>query len=351
MNYNLEIQKILLRVDKLPSAEDKINELSQAINIADANNDIDWGYDLRDMLIRWEGLLINRSKSFPAFTWMLNAHDNNPSMFDETEILHNYMWMGSIAFCNASVSAKQIEYIKDDFRRRLIKAGFGIRAYYEMILDWCLFTGDVEKARETISLRNKEPKDSFISDNDLLTDICVELLGGNLDKGISMTTEYVTKYGEEHSNTFGAYNQLIYYLNKARDPRAKIYFDKSDAIFSEKEKHPYLIFELTLMMYHMSRNEKDKAWDYFEKYAVWEVDANDYSSFDFSLAVLPLLREKGIKKLILSPKLSYYNPENVYEIENLFDYYYDKACKLAVQFDQRNGNSYFSDQVKWHLEE
>jgi len=351
MNYNFEIQKILLQINNITKVEDRINQLKQAVNIADANNDIDWGYDLRDMIIREECLLINRRESFPAFTWMLNVHDDNPDMFNEADILNHYMWMGSIAFCNAFISYEQLEYIKDDFRRRLIKAGFGLRAYYEILLDWCLFIGDEAKAKEIIPLRDNEPSDFLASDNDELTDVCVELLSGNIDKGIGMTQVYITKHSENQSQIFSAYNQLVYYLNKARDSRTKLYFEKADAIFTEKEKYPYLIFELTLMMYYMSRNEKEKAWDYFEKYSVWEVDANDYSSFDFSLSVLPLLKEKGEKKLNLSPKLPYYKVDNVYKVEYLFDYYYQKALDFALQFDKRNRNSYFSDQIKWHLED
>lgn len=351
MNHNLEIQKTLLKIKDLDKTEDIINELKHAINIADANNDIDWGYELRELLIRYEGLLINRPDSFPAFTWMLNTYDNNPHFFDETEILQNYMWLGSIAFCNATISYQQIQYIMDDFRRRLQKGGYSLAAYYEIVIDWYLFIGDAKEARRNLELRQKEPSDTLLSNEDRLTDICVELLDGNLDKAIALGQAQAAQNSGNSNYQLSIYNQITYYLNKARDPRTSIYFEKADAIFSEQEKHPFLIFELTLMMYYMSRFEQKKAWDYFEKYAEWEIGANDYSSFDFSLSILPLLKGEGEKKLNLSPKLAYYNPNNIYKTEDLFDFYYKKASDLAIAFDKRNKNSYFADQIKWHLED
>lgn len=351
MNYNLEIQKILLQIDSLKNPEDKISEIKRAINLADANNDIDWGYDLREMLIRIDGLLISRDESFPAFTWILNTADTNPNMFDEQDILGEYLWMASIAFCNASISKEQVDYITNDFRRRLNTAGFSDRSYYELLIDWYLFVGDAEKARESLILRGKEPFDELSSVNEKMTEICVELLSGNLDKGITMSNEFAAANADNPSNIFSIYNQLIYYLNNARDKRANQFFDKVDELFSKKEKYPYLLFDLCLMMYYMSRNEKEKAWVYFENYAGWEVGANDYSSFDFSLAVLPLLRGAGKREMQLSPHLPYYRPDNTYDCEELYNYYYAKSMELAQKFDSRDGNSYFNEQIKRHLTE
>lgn len=351
MNYNFEIQKILLTVDKLSNVEDKIRELKQAVNIADVNNDVEWGYDLRNLIIRNEGMLIGRKESFPAFAWILNASDNNPDLFDENEILLDYTWMASIAFCDSSVSKQQIDYILNDYKNRLQKTGFSNRTYYELLVDWYLFVGDGANARNSAELRDKEPLDELFHGTESMTDICVELLNGNLDKGISMSQDYVSRNTGNKNNIFNVYNQLIYYLNKARDKRTSIFFEKSDAIFSELEKSPYLLFELCLMMYYMSRYEQEKAWLYFEQYAEWEIAANDYSSFDFSLSILPLFKKEEIRELKFSPKIPFFRQDNKYNTRELYNYYYNKANDLAQKFDCRNENNYFSDQIKWHLED
>jgi len=351
MNYNFEIQKILLSIEKLSNAEDKISLLKQAVNIADSNNDIDWGFDLRNLIIRNEGLLIKRDESFPAFTWILNSHDKNSGVFEDEDVLYNYMWMISIVFCNASVNKIQIDNIMSDYKDRLGKGGYSLRTYYELLIDWYLFVGESNKAQEHIKLRDKTPIDNLSSEAEVLTDACVALLDGNLDKGIALSQEYINRDPENQNNIFNTYNQLIYYLNKARDKRAKSYFNKSEAIFSKLPKSSYLLFEVSLMMYYMSRNEQEKAWIYFESYAEWEIGANDYSSFDFSLAVLPLFCNDEVKILNMNIKLPYYKEDNIYKTSDLHNYYYNKAVTLAHKFDLRNGNSYFTDQIQWHLQD
>ncbi|MFR9164929.1 MAG: hypothetical protein ACLVKO_01410 [Dysgonomonas sp.] len=351
MNHNLEIQKILLKTDTLSSTEDKIASLRQAITIADANSDTDWGYELRDMIIRHEASLLNRKESFPAFAWMLDAYDNNPELFDEKEILHHYTWMASIAYCNAGISKKQIGDILEDYRNRLGKAGFGNRSYYELKTDWELFLGNGTEAYKNLLLRNKEAIDIFSSENGTVTEICVRMLRGEFDKGIELANQLeVNGYLNSYS-LLSMYNQLIYYLNNARDKRAKIYFDRAENLLPAIEKKPYLLFEISLMMYYMSHNEQSKAWDYFEKYAHWEIDANDYSSFDFSLAVLPLLQGGGKRKMKINRKLPYHREDDTYNIKELHDYYFEKTSRLAKLFDERDENNYFSEQIKRHLQQ
>lgn len=351
MNYNLNIQKILLNVDKQENPEDKISLLKQAVNIADVHNDIDWGIDLRNMIIRYEGLLSRKVESFSAFAWILDTFDANPDLMDDRDILYDYIWMASVSLFNPDISFEQINNIIEDYRRRLRKAGYSDRSYQEMMIDWSLFIGDACMARKYQELRNEEPIDEMSPSSEELTDMCIELLRGNLDKGIAMSNKFISENKSNESLTLSAYGQLIYYLNKARDERAKIYFDKALEVFSSTKKYPYMLFELVLIMYYASRYDKQTAWHLFEEYAVWETDTNDYLKFDFSLAVLPLLKGEGERHMKLSPKLPYYNENDTYNLSELYDYYYATATKLARLFDKRNENNYFQDQIKWHLKD
>jgi len=93
MNYNLEIQKVLLKLKDLKSFEDKIMALKEAIQVADQHNDIDWGFDLRLDLIRQERNTSRCNESFPAFAWILHTSDANEDYFDESEFLWEYKWI------------------------------------------------------------------------------------------------------------------------------------------------------------------------------------------------------------------------------------------------------------------
>ncbi|MFR9164928.1 MAG: hypothetical protein ACLVKO_01405 [Dysgonomonas sp.] len=348
MDYNLQIQKILLQVDKTVNPEDKMNLLKEAIKIADANNDIDWGFDLRLDLIREETYTSHCTESFPAFAWILNVNDNNPEMFDESDFLWEYKWMASSARRNVNISREQIENIMEDLKVRMSRNGYTDRAYHTVMLYWHLFIGNIEKAREHLKLRDEASRDrmSHCPACELDASVELELIDGNFDKAISKAHDLITKKLTCGRMPFGTFCNLTYYLGKANDPRANEYFVKAEEELATMENDMSLIGDISLLMHYLNKNNREKAWEYFEKYADWEVDAEDALSFDFSATVLPLLKEGGEKTLNMSSKLPYYNSDNKYNVTDLYNYYEEKAKKLAQQFDLRNGNDHFSERLQ-----
>ena len=345
MNYNFEIQKVLLKLDQTSYFEDKIILLKQAIQIADANNDLDWGFDLRLDIIHWEGFLARSTESFPAFAWLLNVYDTQPDLFDEKEVLKRYKWMVHATFDYLSISADQLRKILEDYSSRLARNGFSQQSYYEIEVSWSLFIGDVQRARHYLDCRNKETFDNMCSD-EAITDICVELLDRNIEKGITMAKELVSRKPEEKAPI---YCMLVYYLNLAKDSRAEDYFKKVELLLSDVEKYPYMIFDISQLMYYLSKNNEKKAWQFLEQYSEWEIGANEYYSFDFSLSIMPLLLEDKEINLQLSSKLPFYKEEGCYSTRELYEYYSEKINVLGCKFDERNGNTYFREQIDKHI--
>lgn len=343
MNYNLEIQKILLKSDALNNPDDKIALLKQAINIADANNDLDWGFDLRLDLICQEIYTSHCTESFPAFAWILNARDNNPEMFDESDFLWEYKWMATSSRRNVNISREQIESIMEDLRERMKRNGYTDRAYYTIALYWQLFLGNIDKAKEYIKLRDETPRDrmSHCAACELDASVEMELIDGNIEKALTLAHDLITKKLTCGHMPFGTFCNLAYYMNKAKDERATEYFLKAEEEMLEMEHDTSLINDISLLMYYLVDNDEAKAWEYFENYAGWELNGEDAHSFDFSLAVLRLLKEGGTKTLNMDTALPYYRVDNTYDVKLLYDYYYAKADDLATRFDARNGNNYF----------
>jgi len=352
MNYNLEIQKLLLESEKMTNPEDRIANLKQAIKIADANNDIDWGFDLRMDLIRDEQYTNHSMESFPAFAWILDAYDNNPDLFSENEILLEYKWLASVAYSNLNVSKPQIEAILEDFRERAIRNGYSSREYYNIKVNICLLSGDKEGARIYLDLRDKEPQDAMSSLwNDTITTIFVELIEKNFESAISHIKEFTTQHSTHHMSPIPVYSGLIYYLGgKHYDPIIEKYFEIADEEFSKMTKYPFQLYEMSLIMYYMAKHRKEKAWSYFEDFINWEPDAEDAVRFDFALSILPLLKNGGIKKIdSIGSRLPYYRDDNTYNLDELYQYYRHTATDLAERFDIRNGNNHFTQQLNEEL--
>jgi len=347
MNYNLEIQKLLLKVDNLTNHDDKINLLKEAINMADANNDIDWGFDLRLDLIREETYTSHCTESFPAFAWILNAHDSHPELFDESDFLWEYKWMATSSRRNVNISRAQIETIMEDLRARMTKNGYTDRAYFTVRIYWHLFLGETDKAREYIKLRDEASRDrmSHCPACELDASVEMELIDGNFDKAITLAHDLINKKLICGHMPFGTFCNLTYYLNRAGDKRAADYFTKAEEEIVEMKNDTSLLSDISLLMHHLIDNNKERAWEYFEKYAAWEIGAEDAFSFDFTLPALRLLKEESVKKLNMDPQLPYFRLDNTYNVKELYDYYYQKADNLAQSFDERNGNQHFRNRL------
>lgn len=348
MNHNLEIQKLLLKKDTLKHPEDRISILKQAILIADSNNDLDWGFDLRLDLIFEERDTSHCVDSFSAFAWLLSTRDANPDLFDESDFLWEYKWMVGAARRNANIPLDQLESIMDDIKERMTRNGYTLRGYYCVMVYWFLFIGDVDKAKSYLKLRNEVERDrmSHCQACELDTEVEIELIEGNFDKAITTANDLITKKLTCGVMPLVTFCNLTYYLGKANDSRAAEYLPKAEEeIASLNENDTSLISHISNLLYYLSVTDNKKAWEYFEKYADWEIGAEDAASFDFSKNILPLLSEKGEKSLNISIKLPYYSKDNFYNIEQLYQYYLGKAIDLATKFDKRNGTDKFMSEL------
>ena len=350
MNHNLEIQKILLKVENSLNPEDKVNLLKQAINLADANNDLDWGFDLRIDLLSNEMNTSHRSNSFPAYAWLLNTYDSNPDLFNEEDFLWEYKWMAIAARRSVGISRQQVEDIMDDMRMRMNRNGYTDRAFYNIKMHWHLFIGEIEEARNCLKLQDEASRDGMSHCVVCELDARVEfdLIDGNFDKAIALAHDLITKKQTCGRLPFSTFCNFVLYMGKAGDSRAEEYLIRAEEELAGIEnKNPFLedvahFFEkVTQLMRYMSIRHKEKALKYFEKYAEWEVDAEDAFSYDFSLAAVSILKNGEQCTLNMSPKLPYYRSDNTYNLKELYDHYYTKAHDLAQRFDARHGNSYF----------
>jgi hypothetical protein len=99
------------------------------------------------------------------------------------------------------------------------------------------------------------------------------------------------------------------------------------------------------LIYYLTKKDKNKAWDFFEKYLTWSINCEDYYNFQFSSGVLSLFKGSGTHVLNISSEIPWYNPTGVYELPELYDYYKKQASNLAAKFDARNGNTNFMDEM------
>lgn len=349
MNHNLQIQKILLAVESSKDNEDKIKLLKQAISIADANNDLDWGYELRFDLMYEEKGTSHCIDSIPAFVWIMNTVDANPVLFEESEILLRYKWMLAAVQRSTSFPLEQIYSIREDFKQRMERNGHGLYTYYNLLHQWYLIIGDSDKAREYQELRNAEQPDniSYCLACDIDTDAELELLDKNWDKAITVADDLLSGRETCFYEPFSVLSKMVYHFTKNRDDRAGIYYQKAEDALSELEStEPYNLLNIAYIILYAGLYQKERAWQLFELYSKWDVNSEDYYAFYFASSLLPLFKDRGERKLSISPELPYFSEDETYDTQVLYNYYLNRASQLADRFDKRNGNSYFTQTLE-----
>lgn len=346
INYNLEIQKILLAINNVNSRQDKIKLYKQAINIADSNNDIDWGYDLRVELIHCEYVTSRCVESIPSFAWILNTIDANPDLFDEKNIMLLYKWMVWATYDNPSISIDQIEAVRDDFHRRMNKNGYSSYMHYSLMMQWAIYNGNIENGYKYQSLRKTQELDHICSCRlcDENMDMQIELMAGNFDKAILIAKEIISQKDECTFEPLATYAKLCYYLAlNGRSDLFSDFFDKGMESLAKKDEDFVTLINIAYLLFFASRYRKSDALSLFEKYASWDFEANSYWSFYFGASVLPLFKDSETIVLQLPASLPYYKEDGKYLADELYNYFYDRTKSIASQFDKRNGNSFMTD--------
>lgn len=321
--------------------------LKRGINIADANNDLKWGTNLRLQLIGNERCKTKLTDSFPAFTWLLNVHETNFELIDTEYILIIYKDLAMMSFRYADISLEQIWKIFNGFKEKLNNAGLGLRDYYEVLACWYIFIGEQRQARQCLINMQAEPLDQISSDLSTSIEVHICLLENKTDMAVSLAENHLRNNaiiaGEAISIFFG----LSYYLSKYKDKRAELYFDKMIDAFNEIKNIPFSLYFLPAIFLYLALNNKELGWYYFEQYGGLETEGDDTHIFDITVSLLPLLNKGNeTRQLNLSAKAPFYRADNTYNTEDIFRYYYNTGIQMAERFDQRYGGSHYKEQIE-----
>ena len=353
MDYNLDIQKLLLKKDNAPLPADRINFIKQAINIADAHNDMQWGYDLRYDLINEESNTANCIDSFPAFAWMLNAYDNDPEIFSVELILGKYRWMINESFFNINVSMAQLQQMLVDFKMRLQDNGYSLRTYYLTKADLGFFLYDIKMIEENLGLSCDEEVNHDFDDwiSEMYADLEFSLRKNNFEAAAQIERKLSL-----HNMTYSYYPLIIYssfvrhYTRTKKYDLANNYFTKAEESLANMGNDQSILTPVSKLIQFLSVYNKPRAWKFFEQYVNLTLNCDDCTKVFFVMDVINLLKDKGTKILHVDPQLPWYRSDNTYNVADLYQYYYNMGSHLIKRFDERNGSNSYARQLKLSLQ-
>jgi hypothetical protein len=351
-DYESQIDELVDQADDLEDSLPKLAILEEAVRIADAHQDVDLGFIIRKDLVRTATFCGCAEKSLVHFSWRLAQCDRDPERYDEMGLLWEYKWVANALPRFPQITQRQMVEMLDDMEERYRRLGVGLRPIHHQRRVIAMEAGEVEEAKKELQLWQKTPGD--------IKDDCAACVQNQL-------VEYFLFVGEPERAMTAAVPILAGKLRCAEIPHATLSLvvlpllrmGRPDEAMAQHRKGYQLVSGNREFLDEVSRHltflvvtdNLDRAVKLLEKHLPWALDVLALSrQFTFFLASL-LLTERLIDVGTTSLHLRLPRTFDAYQESGTYDVavlaaWFDEACReLAVRFNERNGNDYFTRRI------
>lgn len=369
MNSN-RLQELIDAASEIPPSRLKIEMLESAINEADALGETSLGYSLRMQLIECAIFHGYGDRAITAFAWCLKYADQNEDEVSPEDYLWKYKWVLSLLPRLPQISKAKILQMVEDMGRRVEAAGFSPRPTYYVRWNALVEMGDFESATAEMEKWRPEPKDGLQDCMACETNSEVEFLAHSHqdEKALECAKPILAgrlKCAEVPHATLGKIIRPLLRLGRVED--AVKFGEKGYRLAAKNEEYLPEVSEYLLLATHT--NQAVRAMRIFTKHASWALTGGIPSRrFHFSAAASAFLeklasgkfagqaetapakmsphKSQGYKGLALPKSHPCYQVEQPYDPAMLAEWYRKNTEELAGQFDERNGNRYFSQRLE-----
>ncbi len=349
--------------DELNALEEKVWEtedpasrlalLEEGIRLADSHNDIESGYEWRQMLINDAVFVGYPEKMLVAFSWCLAQVDKNPEEYDPTSILWQYKWVVDRLPEFPQISLSQMEDALQDMAKRYEAYGASLRPVYKLRHKIAMAVHDRPAAEKWFHEWRKAAIDSLCDcraceQNDLVEHL---VASGDLVAAKREAQPLFTK-----KMTCSEIPDLTY--SRMLLPLAKLgKLDDADRYQKlgykcGKDNRDFLSEMGDNILYLVLRGDMAKAKKILEKHLLWALETVALRPrFAFYLAAVVLLEKlaqagKATHNFQFPRTFPLYQEIGTYDLAALIDWFHRELQDLAQRFDTRNGNDAFRRKVE-----
>lgn len=352
MEYNTA--EIKNNYDQLPHGKAKADAIRQAIEMADQNNDLPFMIYFREEMCHESCFYGNTMEMMVVFPEMLSIIDRYPDISStqfDTEyknaldhILWIYKWV--VEECASFYQIPMDDCMKffEDFKKRSKSYGYNLRPYYKAF--YYFYDFDKEKADKAFYNFEKTPRDenSDCHACEKNTEIEFYLHKGNLSKALELS-EDIEDFRLTCGDHWSAWLRMKilffdYYMDNCE-------FEKATeiALILERrinDKKEFQIWGNIINCY--AHTKPGRALRVYKKYwrtlEDWRTPQDLFESMMNTCCFWYVIKLGGKEtaKLGLDSSFELYNEERIYNVEDLYNYYYNKAEDIARKFDKRNGS-------------
>jgi hypothetical protein len=349
-----ELDEIMQKLWEVEDKTARVALLEEAIRMADAANEIEQGFALRQDLVQAAMFSGFPEKVLVAFSWNLAQVDRAPEQFAEEDLLWEYKWVISCLYEFPQITVQQMNDALADLARRFKKNGATLRPIYTLRCKIARHTGDIDGVKETLPLW-KEASRGYLSDCPACDrDSMVEMHAflGQYRRALQSAEPILRgtmTCGEVPHLTYAQLLLPLLHLDKLDE--ALEYHRLGYALV--KENANFLGEVATHLIFKVLINDLNGGIKVFERHLRLALERHSpLRRFQFFRSVVFLMRllaksPRHQRKLRLPESFPLHNANGTYNVAELGEWFDHEARSLAGQFDARNGNSYWTN----HLDE
>lgn len=369
-----EPEKLKQLCDRAEHGIARREALREAIAQADAHNDTPFRIYFRLELCQesnFYGDSLDMMVIFPEALAIADRYPDTPCTRYNNRIFQNcmghilwvYKWILSCCDEFYQIPMADCEKFFEDFKRRSLAYGFNLRAYYLYRYYFYNSMDLEEEARAAFYAYESLPRDSNCDCKACERNVSVNFY---LDMDDWEKAKELAADIENHSLRCG-HDRMAAWLRLQRH-YMNYYLNSQRRNFAEGEKYCKLIErhmisaieyqEWDSFVYCYAHTNLGKALQIYKNHwKDWEKERNPSSEYYSCKNIMRFFKKLGevrkrkTVKLQMEPSFPLYQENGQYEINGLYQYYYNRARKVAELFDARNGTDCFCHWLERAAEE
>jgi hypothetical protein len=338
---------------ELEDGEEKIALMEEAVSLADTGSSVEDQYFAREELLRaayWGG---SPEKALVAFAWCLAQFDMQPDKFSETNLLWTYKWMVNTIFHFPQIPKEQVYEMLDDMTRRYRRAGYGLRVIYKYKYRIESFCGNREEAIRNYHIAQEHASDGLSDCQACELDDRVQFHHYCGEDELAIVYAQPLLEGRYKCRTVPHRTMarlLVPLLRMGRlDEAWQYHLQGYRAVARNKS---FLNYVSDHLIYLSVAGELERAQELFETHYPWlegNTDAyNRYLFFRAAWLFVEIMSERRTSRLRLNMPRTFplHAANGEYESSRLAGWFKQEARRIALRFNERNGNEHFTQELE-----
>lgn len=344
-----EIFTALSELKGQPHSLEKITGLEALVREADVTDKMKLAYRVRLELIEAAVHGGSHEKAVVAFSWCLSQMDRQQPWIDPDGILWRYKWILSGIAEYPTIDRRKIDSMLDDFEQRLKTHGYSPKPVWKLRMELARKMGRIDESRTSFEQWEMMSRDGMSDCYACDLDEAVAAAVGFGDYEVAVERAELIVEGKSRCKEVPHLTYarvLLPMLRLKKFEEAAEYHNVGYPKISRNRD--FLRPAAQHMIATAALADLPRGLRLLEKHLPWAESSSEqmarmefYHAAEVLLARVSEKRSKA-RKLKLPSTLACYREDGTYVPGEVAEFFHQQATTLARQFDQRNGNNYYT---------